>query len=60
VLLVDGESIHDDDLDVPHPRLAERGFVLAPLADLGVRPAGNPPPGGWPDVRRTDLGLALP
>jgi 2-amino-4-hydroxy-6-hydroxymethyldihydropteridine diphosphokinase len=60
LLLVDGEETHDDDLDVPHPRIAERGFVLAPLADLGVRPGGPPPPGGWPGVRRTDLGLVLP
>jgi 2-amino-4-hydroxy-6-hydroxymethyldihydropteridine diphosphokinase len=60
VLLVDDEEIHDDDLDVPHPRLAERGFVLAPLADLDAGPGHPPPPGGWPDVRRTDLVLELP
>jgi 7,8-dihydro-6-hydroxymethylpterin-pyrophosphokinase len=59
-LLVDGEEIHDDDLDVPHPRIAERGFVLAPLADLDVGAGGPRPPGGWPDVRRTDLVLELP
>jgi 2-amino-4-hydroxy-6-hydroxymethyldihydropteridine diphosphokinase len=60
LLLVDGEETHDDDLDVPHPRIAERAFVLAPLADLDVRPGGPRPPGGWPDVRRTDLVLELP
>jgi 2-amino-4-hydroxy-6-hydroxymethyldihydropteridine diphosphokinase len=60
LLLVDGEETHDDDLDVPHPRIAERGFVLAPLADLDVWPRGPQPPGGWPDVRRTDLVLELP
>jgi len=60
LLLVDGEEIHDDDLDVPHPRIAERGFVLAPLADLDVGAGGPRPPGGWPDVRRTDLVLELP
>ena len=43
VLLVDGEEIHDADLDVPHPRIAERGFVLAPLSDLDVRPGGPRP-----------------
>ncbi|MHB1777683.1 MAG: 2-amino-4-hydroxy-6-hydroxymethyldihydropteridine diphosphokinase [Acidimicrobiales bacterium] len=34
VLLVDGDSVDDDDLEVPHPRMWERRFVLAPLRDL--------------------------
>lgn len=34
VLWVDGESVDEEDLIVPHPRMWERGFVLAPLADL--------------------------
>ena len=34
VLWVDGEIADDDDLQVPHPRMWERRFVLAPLADL--------------------------
>lgn len=34
VLWVDGEQVADDDLFVPHPRMWERRFVLAPLADL--------------------------
>ena len=34
VLWVDGEQVADDDLVVPHPRMGERRFVLAPLADL--------------------------
>ena len=60
ILLVGDEEIHDDDLEVPHPRLAERGFVLAPLADLGAGPDLPRPSGGWPDVRRTDLVLEQP
>ena len=34
VLWVDGEVVDESDLQVPHPRMAERRFVLAPLADL--------------------------
>jgi 2-amino-4-hydroxy-6-hydroxymethyldihydropteridine diphosphokinase len=34
VLYMDGVKVDDDDLVVPHPRLWERRFVLAPLADL--------------------------
>jgi 2-amino-4-hydroxy-6-hydroxymethyldihydropteridine diphosphokinase len=34
VLWVDGETVDEPDLQVPHPRMRERRFVLAPLADL--------------------------
>jgi len=34
VLWVDGEEVDEPDLVVPHPRLWERRFVLAPLRDL--------------------------
>jgi 2-amino-4-hydroxy-6-hydroxymethyldihydropteridine diphosphokinase len=34
VLLVGDEAVADEDLVVPHPRMWERRFVLAPLADL--------------------------
>ena len=34
VLWVDGEEVDEPDLIVPHPRMWERRFVLAPLADL--------------------------
>jgi 2-amino-4-hydroxy-6-hydroxymethyldihydropteridine diphosphokinase len=34
VLLVDDLSVDEPDLVVPHPRMWERRFVLAPLADL--------------------------
>ena len=34
-LLVHGEAVvHERDLEVPHPRLHERRFVLEPLAEL--------------------------
>ena len=34
VLLVGDLTVHEDDLVVPHPRMWQRRFVLAPLADL--------------------------
>jgi 2-amino-4-hydroxy-6-hydroxymethyldihydropteridine diphosphokinase len=34
VLWVEGEEVDEPDLQVPHPRMWERRFVLAPLADL--------------------------
>ncbi len=43
VLLVGDLQVHQPDLVVPHPRLWERGFVLAPLAEL----APELVPAGW-------------
>ena len=34
VLWVEGTEMHEPDLEVPHPRMWERRFVLAPLAEL--------------------------
>jgi 2-amino-4-hydroxy-6-hydroxymethyldihydropteridine diphosphokinase len=34
VLFYGGSVIHSRELEVPHPRLAQRRFVLAPLAEL--------------------------
>ena len=51
VLLVGDAVVSEPDLEVPHPRMWERGFVLAPLhdvaPDLVVVPAD-----GWPGVAR--------
>ena len=61
VLLVGDEAIDAPDLVVPHPRMLERAFVLAPLADLEpARSLPDPPPAGWPGVRRTGRPLAVP
>jgi 2-amino-4-hydroxy-6-hydroxymethyldihydropteridine diphosphokinase len=49
VLYVEGEAVDEEDLTVPHPRLWERRFVLAPLADLApdlVTPAQVEAAGG--------------
>jgi 2-amino-4-hydroxy-6-hydroxymethyldihydropteridine diphosphokinase len=34
ILLYGNDSVAEPDLSIPHPRLAERAFVLAPLADI--------------------------
>jgi len=61
VLWVDGVRLDDPELTVPHPRLYERAFVLAPLEDVAadlvpagwrdqVEPGGVHPIGGLADV----------
>lgn len=45
VLLVDDLAVDEPDLVVPHPRMWERRFVVAPLADL----APDLVPAGWED-----------
>ena len=45
VLLVGEAAVDDDRLQLPHPRLAERAFVLVPLAEVW-------PGGALPDGRR--------
>lgn len=36
ILFYDNLVLHDEGLEIPHPRLAQRAFVLAPLADLAA------------------------
>lgn len=59
VLMVDDLVVDEPDLQVPHPRMGERAFVLAPLADLD--PSLVPPEQAeWARTqvrRRTDLSL---
>jgi 2-amino-4-hydroxy-6-hydroxymethyldihydropteridine diphosphokinase len=59
VLMVGDERVEEADLVVPHPRIHQRAFVLAPLADVapGLVVA---PSAGWQSVRRTPLELRVP
>jgi len=43
VLLVGDLVVDEPDLQVPHPRLRERPFVLVPLSDLAPEVAGRRP-----------------
>jgi 2-amino-4-hydroxy-6-hydroxymethyldihydropteridine diphosphokinase len=51
VLLVGDAVVSEPDLVVPHPRMWERGFVLAPLHDVAPDLVDFPA-GGWPGVTR--------
>jgi len=60
VLLVGDTQLDEPDLVVPHPRMWDRGFVLAPLADVAPELVHVPASGGWRGVRRADVSLVLP
>ncbi len=60
VLMVGDEHVDAPDLVVPHPRIAERAFVLAPLADVAPDLVHLPQSGPGPGVTRTPLTLHPP
>jgi 2-amino-4-hydroxy-6-hydroxymethyldihydropteridine diphosphokinase len=51
VLWVDGETVDEHDLTVPHPRMTERAFVILPLRDL----APDLVPSGWVDPPESEV-----
>jgi 2-amino-4-hydroxy-6-hydroxymethyldihydropteridine diphosphokinase len=59
VLLVGDERVAEPDLVVPHPRMAERAFVVVPLADLDPEWRSRIPADAA-SVRPTRLALTLP
>jgi len=34
IILYGRRAVHDQEIEIPHPRFRERGFVLQPLADI--------------------------
>jgi 2-amino-4-hydroxy-6-hydroxymethyldihydropteridine diphosphokinase len=53
VLWIDGVTVDEPDLVVPHPRMFERAFVLMPLRDL----APDLIPDGWVDPPATEVAM---
>lgn len=51
VLWIDGVTVAEPDLIVPHPRMFERAFVLMPLRDL----APELVPAGWRDPPEAEV-----
>jgi 2-amino-4-hydroxy-6-hydroxymethyldihydropteridine diphosphokinase len=45
VLWIDGQTVREPDLEVPHPRMFERAFVLVPLGDVAPDLVGEVPDG---------------
>jgi 2-amino-4-hydroxy-6-hydroxymethyldihydropteridine diphosphokinase len=58
VLLYDDVRLDAPDLTLPHPRIWERGFVLAPLRD--VAPALVDAAASWEGVRQAAVTLHIP
>lgn len=45
LLWIDGETVEEHDLQVPHPRMSQRRFVLVPLLDIAPDVVAD----GWED-----------
>jgi 2-amino-4-hydroxy-6-hydroxymethyldihydropteridine diphosphokinase len=62
VLWIDGSTVDEPDLVVPHPRMSERAFVLVPLRDLAPDLVVEVPAGSGSEgvVRIGPLGLPVP
>lgn len=58
ILVMDDTRVDTPDLTIPHPRMWERGFVLAPLRD--VAPDLVDANGTWEGVRAAGVALKVP
>jgi 2-amino-4-hydroxy-6-hydroxymethyldihydropteridine diphosphokinase len=55
VLWIDGVTVDEPDLIVPHPRMFERAFVLMPLRDLAPELVRTHVPDEWRDPPETEV-----
>ena len=58
ILLFDDARVETPELTIPHPRMWERGFVLAPLRD--VAPELVPADRAWEGVQLASVELRIP
>jgi 2-amino-4-hydroxy-6-hydroxymethyldihydropteridine diphosphokinase len=50
ILWIDGTTVSEPDLEVPHPRMRQRRFVMMPLADVApdlLEPGWEDRAEGW-------------
>jgi 2-amino-4-hydroxy-6-hydroxymethyldihydropteridine diphosphokinase len=59
ILRYGDERVSTPDLEIPHPRMEERAFVLAPLHDVAPDLVDEPTD-GWEGVTVTPLRLTVP
>lgn len=52
ILIYEGLSIRTDELEIPHPRMTERAFVMVPLAEIAPGLAAGDAIPGADTVRR--------
>lgn len=60
ILTYGDATIAEPDLVVPHPRMHERAFVLAPLHDVAPDLVPEPPETGRDGIRRAGVALRVP
>ncbi len=59
IVFIDGVTVDEPDLTVPHLRWRERDFVLAPMHDVAPDVV-EVPREGWHGVRRAAVALTMP
>ena len=53
IIWMDGVTMDEPDLQIPHPRMRQRNFVMVPLAEIAPDVAGE----GWEDEAEGEVRL---